>query len=42
MLARLFGNYKLHMAGITQDKEKCVVFIVIVQCRKNVSQMKKK
>ena len=42
MLARLFGNYRLHMAGITQDKQKCIIFIVIVQGRKNFSQMKKK
>ena len=30
------------MGGITQDKQKCVIFIVIVQGRKTFSQMKKK
>ena len=29
MLARKFTGYELHMAGITQNKQKCFVFIVV-------------
>ena len=28
MLARKFANYRLHMAGIAQNKQKCLIFIV--------------
>ena len=35
MLARKFANYRLHMAGITQNKQKCLIFIVIPQGMKN-------
>ena len=42
MLARKFASYGLHMAGITQNKEKCLIFIVIPQVRKNVSQITSK
>ena len=31
MLVRKFTNYKLHMAGITQYKQKCLIFIVVPQ-----------
>ena len=34
MLARKFTNYRLHMAGITQNKQKCLIFIVVPQGRK--------
>ena len=34
MLARKFANYRLHMAGITQNKQKCFIFIVFPQGRK--------
>ena len=34
MLARKFANYRLHMAGITQNKQKCLIFIVVPQDRK--------
>ena len=33
MLARKFANYKLHMARITQNKQKCLIFIVVAQGR---------
>ena len=42
MLARKFVSYRLHMAGITQNKQKCLIFIVVPQDRKNVSQIKSK
>ena len=42
MLARKFASYRLHMAGITQNKQKCIIFIVIPQGRKNFSQIKSK
>ena len=35
MLARKFTNYRLHMVGITQNKQKCLIFIVVPQGRKN-------
>ena len=34
MLGRKFANYRLHMAGITQNKQKCLIFIVVPQGRK--------
>ena len=34
ILARKFVNYRLHTAGITQDKQKCLIFIVVPQGRK--------
>ena len=34
MLARKFVSYRLHMAGITQNKLKYLVFIVVPQGRK--------
>ena len=39
MLARKFESYRLHMARITQKKQKCLIFIVVPQGRKNVSQI---
>ena len=39
MLARKFASYRLHMAGITQKRQKCLIFIVVPQGRKNVSQI---
>ena len=42
MLARKFASYRLHMAGITQNKQKCIIFIVILQGRKNFSQIESK
>ena len=36
MLARNFASYRLHMAGITQNKQKCLIFIVVPQGRKNL------
>ena len=42
MLARTFASYRLHMAGITQNKQKCLMFIVVPQGRKKVSQIRSK
>ena len=42
MLARKSARYRLHMAGITQNKQKCLVFFVVPQGRKNVSQIRSK
>ena len=40
MLARKFASYRLHMAGITQNKQKCLIFIVFSQGRKSFSQIR--
>ena len=40
MLAEKFASYRLHMIGITQNKQKCLVFIVVSQGWKNVSQIR--
>ena len=37
-----FTSYKLHMAGITQNRKKCLISIVVSQGRKNVSQIRSK
>ena len=42
MLARKFVSYRLHMAGITQNKLKCLIFIVVPQGRKSVSWIRSK
>ena len=42
MLARKFANYRLYMAGITQNEQKCLIFIVVPQGRKNFSQIRSK
>ena len=42
MLARKFVSYRLHMAGLTQSKQKCLIFIVVPQGRKSVSQIRSK
>ena len=34
MLARKFASYKLYMAGITQNKQKCLIFIVVTKAGK--------
>ena len=34
MLARKFESYRLHMAEITQNKQKCFIFIVIPKAGK--------
>ena len=36
VLARKFTNYRLHMAEIKQNKQKCLISIVIPQGRKNL------
>ena len=40
MLATKFVSYILHMTGITQNKRKCLIFIVVPQGRKSVSQIR--
>ena len=42
MLAKIFARYRLHMAGITQNKKKRLIFIEIPQGRKNVIQIRSK
>ena len=42
MLARKFANYILYIAGITQNKQKCLIFIVVPQGRKKFSQIRSK
>ena len=42
MLARNFANYKLNMAGITQNKQKCFIFIVVPQGRKSFNHIRSK
>ena len=39
MLARKFPNYRLHMAGITQNRQKCLIFIVVPQGRKKLVKL---
>ena len=39
MLASKFANYRLYMAGITQNKQKCVIFIVVPQRRKGLVRL---
>ena len=33
MIARKFTNYRPHMAGITKNKQKCLILIVVPQGR---------
>ena len=40
MLARKFADYRLHMVGITQNMQKCLIFIVVFQGRNNFNQIK--
>ena len=40
MLVRKYASYRLHMAGITQNKQKCLIFIVGPQGWKNFSQIR--
>ena len=42
MLARKFANYRLYMAGITESKQKCLIFILVPQGRKKFSQIRSK
>ena len=42
MLARKFASYRLHMAGTTQNKQKCLIFIGVAQGRKNAIQIRSK
>ena len=35
MLARKLANYRLHMAGITQNKQECLIFIAVPQGRES-------
>ena len=38
MLARKFVSCRLHMAGIMQNKQKCLIFIVATQGRESVEK----
>ena len=42
MLARKFVSYRLHMAGIIQNKQKCLIFVVATQGRKSVEKEEEK
>ena len=42
MFARKFVSYRVHMAGTTQNKLKCLIFIVVPQGRKSVSRIRSK
>ena len=42
MLARKFASYRLHMAEITQNKQKCLIFVRVPHGRKNVCQIRSK
>ena len=37
MFARQFVKYRLHMAGVTQNKQKCLIFIMIPKGRENLN-----
>ena len=39
MLAKKFANYRLHLAEITQNKQKCLIFIVVPQGRKSLVRL---
>ena len=41
MLARKFASCRLCMAGITQNKQKCVIFTVVPQGRKMLVRLDK-
>ena len=42
MLAKKFASYRLHMAGITQNKQKGLIFIAVPQGREKFSQIRSK
>ena len=42
MLARKLGNYRLYMAGTTQNKQKCLIFIVVPKGGENFNQIRSK
>ena len=42
MLGRKFANYRLNMAGITQNNQKCLIFIVVTQGKNNFNQIRSK
>ena len=35
MLAKTFASHRLYMPGITQNKQKCPIFLVVPQGTKN-------
>ena len=39
MLAREFANYRLYIAEITQNKQKCLHFVVVSPGKKNCGQI---
>ena len=40
MLTRKFASYQLDMTGITQNKQKCFIFIVLPQGKKHFSEIR--
>ena len=42
MLTKTFANYRLHMIGITQNKQKCIILIMVYQYRKQFNQIRSK
>ena len=42
MLAKQFANYRLHKAGVIQNKQKGLIFIVVPQGMKKFSQIRSK
>ena len=41
-VGKTIANYRLHMAGITQNEQKCLIFIVIPRGRKNLIILEQK
>ena len=42
MLARKFANYRLNMERIAQNKQKCLIFIVVAKGRINFNHIRSK
>ena len=42
MLARKFANYRLHIVGITQNKEKCLISLYSLKAGKNLIRLDQK
>ena len=42
MLAKKIMNYRINMAGITKNKQKWLIFIVVLQDKKSFSHIRSK
>ena len=42
MSAKKFANYRINMAGITKNKQKWLIFIVVPQDKKSFSHIRSK